>query len=118
MLKPHMVVLLNQKILHGELLSPRPPHDGFRYDDPLLIRERDSQREGFPWSHRQITGESPAGTGEIPDRALALEWTRVVCGGAVHGEAAEGTDRERHRGLAGRRIAGGIFMMAQGSMHD
>jgi hypothetical protein len=62
MLKPHMVVLLNQNILHGELLSPRPSHHGFMHDDPLLIRERDSQREGFPWAHRQITGEPPAHT--------------------------------------------------------
>lgn len=27
--------------------------------DTLLIRERDGQREGFPWRHRQITGETP-----------------------------------------------------------
>ncbi len=37
MLKPHMVVRLNQNILQGELLSPRPPHDGFRYFDSLFI---------------------------------------------------------------------------------
>ena len=27
--------------------------------DTFLIRERDGQREGFPWTHRQITGETP-----------------------------------------------------------
>jgi len=41
MLKPHMVVLLNQNILHGELLSPRPPHDRFEDFYALFIRQRD-----------------------------------------------------------------------------
>ena len=59
MLKPHTVVLLNQNILQGELLSPRPPHDGFRYFYSLFIGQGDGQREGFPRSHGQITGESP-----------------------------------------------------------
>lgn len=35
----------------------------------------------------------------IPDRALALEWSSVVCDGALHGEATEGTNREGHGGL-------------------
>ena len=48
MLKPHMVVLLNQNILHGELLSPRPPHDGFRYFYSLFIGQRDGQRRVSP----------------------------------------------------------------------
>ena len=71
MLKPHMVVLLNQNILHGELLSPRPPHDGFRYFYSLIIGQSDGQREGFPWSHGQVSRESPGDTREIPDGALS-----------------------------------------------
>ena len=55
MLKPHMVVLLNQNILHGELLPSRPAHHRFRDLDALLIRQRDRQRERFPWSHGEIT---------------------------------------------------------------
>ena len=65
-----MVVLLNQKILHGELLSPRPPHDGFRYDDPLLIRERDSQREGFPGR----IGRSPESRQPVQERFQIVPW--------------------------------------------
>ncbi len=52
MLKPHMVVLLNQNILHGELLPSRPAHHRFRDLDALLIRQRNRQRERFPWSQR------------------------------------------------------------------
>jgi hypothetical protein len=70
MLKPHMVVLLNQNIFYGELLSPRPPHDGFRYFYSLFIGQRDGQREGFPWSQWQVSRESPGDTREIPDGAL------------------------------------------------
>ena len=76
-----MVVLLNQNILHAELLSPRPQHDGFRYFYSLFIGQRDGQREGFPRSHGQITGESPTGTGKILDCALAMEWPRAVGSG-------------------------------------
>jgi hypothetical protein len=80
----------------------------------LLIRERDREREGFPRSHGQIAGESPAGTGEVPDRALALEWPSVVADSAVHGEATVGPNREGHGGLAGRRILGEMRTRAQG----
>ena len=113
MLKPHMVVLLNQNILHGERLSPRPPHDGFRYFYSLFIGQRDGQREGSPWSHGQIARKSPARTRQIPDRAMALEWSSVVRDSAVHGEALVETDREGHGSLAGRRIVGGMFGKAQ-----
>ncbi len=64
----------------------------------LVIRERNSQRKGFPWSHGQIAGERPAGTGAIPHSVLALEWAIVACDGAVYGEAMEGANREVHRG--------------------
>ena len=47
--------------------------------------------------------------------ALPLEWPSVVRDGPLYGEAAEGTNREGHRGLAGRRIVGGWFTKAQGS---
>jgi hypothetical protein len=49
----------------------------------LLIRERDGQREGFPWTHGKITRESPPGT-------LSLEWARVVCNGALQGKRRKG----------------------------
>ena len=44
---------------------------------------------------------------------VALEGTRVVRDSALHREAAEGTQNERHRGLAGRRIVGGLLITAQ-----
>src|SRR5262245_50016500 len=69
------------------------------------------------WSHGQITRESPADTGEIPDRALSLERPSVVRNGAVHRGATGGTNREGHRGLAGRRIIGGKRRMAQEDEH-
>jgi hypothetical protein len=50
-----MVVLLNQNILRCELLPSRPAHHRFRDLDVLLIRQRDRQRERFPWSHGEIT---------------------------------------------------------------
>jgi hypothetical protein len=50
---------------------PRDHRNTIRDLDALLIWTRDSQREGFPWSHGQIPSESPAGTREIPDGALA-----------------------------------------------
>jgi hypothetical protein len=43
MLKPHMVVLLNHNILHGELLSPRPSHHGFRRNDTLFNLKAEMQ---------------------------------------------------------------------------
>ena len=58
----------------------------------LLIRQGDGQREGFPWTHGQITRESSPGTGEIPDRALALEWPSVVRHRELYGEATVGTN--------------------------
>lgn len=89
-----MSVWLDHHILHGKLLVPRPADDGFRHFDPLLIRQRDGEGEVFPWSHGQITRESPAGTRQVPDGALAIERTRVVRDRALHREAAEGTNRE------------------------
>jgi hypothetical protein len=108
MLKSSLGVLLNLEILHGKLLPSRPPHDGFRYFDALLIRKCDGEREGFPWSHGEIAGQSPPCTREIPDRALALKWTCVIRDGALHWKATVGTNREGHEGLAGWRILGGV----------
>jgi hypothetical protein len=96
MLQPSVRVRLNRDILHRKLLSPRPPHHRFRHFDTLFIRERDREREDFPWSHGQVTGKSPAGRGEIPDRALTLEWSSVVRDSALHGEATVGTKRKGH----------------------
>jgi len=84
--------------------ASRPPHHGFRDFDALLIRKSDSKREEFSWSHGQIAGKAAAGTREVPDNALALEWSSVVCDRALHGKAAKGTNREGHRHLAGRRV--------------
>ncbi len=64
MLKPHMVVLLNQNILHGELLSPRPPHDGFRYFYSLFIGQRDGQRRVSPGR----MGRSPESRHPVQER--------------------------------------------------
>ena len=80
---------------------------GIRYERtsrPVLLFGRDGQREGSPWSHGQIARETPVGTGEIPDCALALEGGRVVCNRALDRQATVGTNGEGHRGLAGRRI--------------
>jgi hypothetical protein len=52
-----MVVLLNQNILHGELLSSRPTHHRFRRDDPLLIRDRDRELKAHCSSRSEITEE-------------------------------------------------------------
>jgi hypothetical protein len=70
----------------------------------LFIRQRDGQRECFPWSHGQITGETPAGTRKVPYSAVALEWPQLVGDSALHREAKEGTNCNGHRGLAGRVI--------------
>ena len=40
--------------------------------------------------------------------------TRMVGHSALHREATVGANREGHRGLAGRRIIGGMQSMAQG----
>src|SRR5713101_4078089 len=120
MLEPGASVWLDCKILHRKLLAPRPPDYGFGDLDALLIRECDGERDGFPWSHRQIPRESPAGTGEIPDCAVPVEGTSVVRDSALHGEATVGPNREGHGGLAGRRIVGGMLKGAQGpcETHD
>ena len=55
--------------------ASRPPHHGFRDFNALLIRKSDSEREQFSWSHGQIAGKAAAGTREVPDNALALEWS-------------------------------------------
>ena len=82
------------------LLSSRPSNHRFRDLNAWLIRKRDRERKGFPRSHRQISGESPPSIREIPDGTLALEGSRVVCGGALHAEAGVGTNREGHECLA------------------
>ena len=91
--------------------APRVGHWwGIRYERtsrPVLLFGRDGQREGSPWSHGQIARETPVGTGEIPDCALALEGGRVVCNRALDRQATVGTNGEGHRGFAGRRIVGG-----------
>ena len=77
-------------------------------------QERDGQQERFSLSHCQITGESPAGTRQIPHGALSLEWTCDIRDGALHRKALEGANREGHGGLVGRRIVGGMRRKAQG----
>jgi hypothetical protein len=52
MLKPRMGMSLDYNILNRKILSFRPLDHGFKDFYPLLIRERDRKREGFPWSHR------------------------------------------------------------------
>jgi hypothetical protein len=92
MLEPSLSVRLYQHILRGKLLPPRPPNNRLGDQNVLFGGERGRERMGFPWAHGQITRESPAGTGEIPECALALEWSRVVCDEALDGEATEGTN--------------------------
>ncbi len=49
-------------------LAPEPlaPDSHLRHFYPLLIREGDSERAEFSWTHRLIARESPAGPREIP----------------------------------------------------
>jgi len=54
-------------------------------------------------------------TGLAIQGALALERSSVVHNGALHWEAAEGTNREGHRSLARGRIVGGKRTRVQGS---
>jgi hypothetical protein len=63
MLEPSLGVHLNHHSLYSKLPPSRPSHHGFRNLDPLLIRKRDREREGFPWPHGQITRESLPRTG-------------------------------------------------------
>ena len=65
-----MVVLLNQNIFRGELLSPRPPHDGFRYFYSLFIGQRDGQRRVS--SGRM--GKSPESPQPLHDRFQIVPW--------------------------------------------
>ena len=58
-------------------MPAQPSHLRFRDLNALLIRKRNRQRKGFPWSHRQITRKSPAGTGEAHS-VLALKQTSLV----------------------------------------
>jgi hypothetical protein len=109
-------VPIDCKILYRELLPSRPPHDRFGDLDTLLIRQRNGQRQRFPWSHRQIPGKSPAGTGKIPHGALPLEWPGIVGDGALNRESTVGTNGEGHRGLATRHIVGGGQRIAQEAM--
>ena len=95
-------------------LPSRLPHHHFRHVDPLRIRQRDSQRERFPWSHRQIAREAPTCTREIPHSALSLVQASVVRDRAVYGEVLVETKRKGHRRLARRRIAGGMLRRRNG----
>ena len=65
-LKPHMVVLLNQNILHGELLSPRPPHDGFRYFYSLFNGICPLLATKGEWRPSIITSPTSSEYGAIP----------------------------------------------------
>ena len=47
------------------------------------------------------------------DAAVALEWVSVIRDEAVHEEALVEKKREGHRGLAGRRIVGGMRRRVQ-----
>ena len=87
--------------LDPKLLMTRPTYDRFENFNSLLIRKRHGERQRFAWSHGEIAGESPAGAGEVPDRAMALEWPVVIGDSALHGEAAEGTKYEGHESLSG-----------------
>ena len=97
MLKPCMRVSFHH-ILYRKFLPPRPADDRLRHLDALLIRERDGQRKRFIWSQGPIVGESPPSRGEIPHRALSLEWSCVVRDGALRRDAAVGMNQENHRG--------------------
>ena len=66
--------------------------------------------------YRKIARVRPATTGEIPDRALTLEQTGVVCDGALHGEATVGTNRDGRGSFAERRNRGGMRTAAQGPL--
>ena len=57
--------------------SLRPPHHRFRNLDALLNRQCDGERKCFPWTHRQITRETPASTRETPDCALTKKPRQV-----------------------------------------
>jgi hypothetical protein len=48
-------VRLDRGILRRKLLPSRPPHNGFRHFNVLLIRERDGQRERFPLAQGHMT---------------------------------------------------------------
>jgi hypothetical protein len=55
MLKPGFGMWLDRDILNRELLPSRPPHNGFRDLDVLLIRKCNGERERFPLSHGQVS---------------------------------------------------------------
>ena len=61
----------------------------------MCIRQRDRHREGFSWTHRQVTGHATARTGHIPDSSVSAEGTNVISDGALHGEGVVGTYDER-----------------------
>ena len=79
----HAHAVRSPYFLHRKLLPPRPADDRLRHLDAWLIRERDGQREGFPWTHGKITREPPPVQRKVPHGALPLEWARVVCNGAL-----------------------------------
>jgi hypothetical protein len=79
-------------ILHRKLLPPRPADDRLRHLDALLIRERDGQREGFPWTHGKITREPPpvqreVSRGACPWNGPALYVTEHCRGNAGRDES-------------------------------
>ena len=89
-------------ISHRKSLPSRPSHLRFRDLNALLIRKRNRQRKGFPWSHRQITRKSPAGTGEVHS-VLALKQTSVA--GLTGGKTGERRWGESRRAWGPRREA-------------
>ena len=100
MLETGLCAWPNRTIFDRKLLPHRPADNGFMHCDPILIRKRDGQRKGFPWSQKQITRESSPSTQEVPHGALVLEWSRVVCDSPVHREATIGAQHEGYRSLA------------------
>ena len=102
MLQASKRVRLNCHILRRKLLPFRRPHHSIRDLEALLFRRGDRERERLSWLHGQVTRESPAGTREVPNGALPLDWSSVVRDRAVRGDATERANGEGNRSLAGR----------------
>src|SRR5467141_1301518 len=106
MLKPHMVVLLNQNILHGELLSPRPPHDGFRYFYSLFIGQRDGQRRVSP----ERLGKSPDNSQPVHGRfqTMSRPWDDPAL--YVTEQCTRGSGGRRHKTKGMGASQGGVIV--------
>ena len=72
------------------------------------------ERTHFPNPQQQIARPSPACEGEIAYGAMALKLAALVGHRAPDRNAAVGTNREGHRGLAGRPILGGMQIRRKG----